>query len=232
MSKVAVIVAATLASFAMQGEEAVGIAQRPAESGNAETETRFRVNGMSCADCSNHAIRVLEQIPGVLAANVDFGSKQATIKADRQIAEGAVRAALATLGFEALFAGDPVIEPLSPEGKKALDIKTASTGAAIRVKDHLASGKITIFDYQADWCGPCHLLSPKLERLLLKYPDLALRTIDIVDWESEVAKQATREFGVPGLPYVRLYGPAGDFLGEVHGNQIEKVEEIIMRKAQ
>ncbi len=122
-----------------------------------------------------------------------------------------------------------MVESLSEAEKAGLDIETASKGEALSIRDHLAAGKTTIFDYYADWCGPCHLLSPKLERLVLEYQNLALRKVDIGDWETEVAKQATKEFGLPGLPYVRIYGPSGKLVGTVHGNRIEEVEEIIRK---
>ena len=191
------------------------------------TQTEFFVAGMSCGGCAKSATKALEKISGLYEVKVDFDSKRAIVNADREITRREVREALGTLGFEARFPGDVVVLVLSEEEKTNLDIKTASQGEAIRLKDHLAAGKITIFDYYADWCGPCHLLTPKLERLLLKYGNLALRKVDISNWESEVAKQAAREFGLPGLPYVRIYGPKGKLLGAVHGNQIEKVEKIV-----
>ena len=191
------------------------------------TVTNFFVDGMSCPNCSKNAIEALRQIPNVLEINIDFKSRQASIKTGRLLPKEEIRKKLGMLELDARFEGDPVVAPLSSHEKVSLDIKAISTGEAIRLQSHLASGKITIFDYHAEWCGPCHLLSPKLERLLLKYPSLSLRKIDIGNWESDVAKQATKEFGIPGLPYVRLYGPDGRFLGEVQGNKIEQVEAII-----
>jgi thiol-disulfide isomerase/thioredoxin len=87
-------------------------------------------------------------------------------------------------------------------------------------------------DFFADWCGPCHLLTPKLERLVLNHDKLALRKVDISNWESPAARQATAEFGMPGLPYVRIYDERGQLLGAVHGNHIDQVEHIVKgRKA-
>ena len=229
-----VVAVVTLGTNGMStGKVAVSVQERARVetevSEKSSTETDFLLAGMSCAGCANHAAEVLRKIPGVREAMVDFDSEKATIKSDRQITVGEVREALGTLGFEARFPGDLVIQPLSKAEKAGLDIRTASHGEAIKLKDHLAPGKITIFDYYADWCGPCHLLSPKLERLLLDYRNLALRKVDISNWESEAAKQATKDFGLPGLPYVRIYDGKGRLLGEVQGNRVEKVEEFIKR---
>ena len=186
----------------------------------------FSVAGMSCADCAQNATKALKKIGRVRTVTVDFATQHAVLTAGREITREQIEEALGTLGFEARFPGDTILQPLSEDEKAGLDIATASHGDAFELADHLAAGKITIFDYYADWCGPCRLLTPKLERLLLKYDDLALRTVDISSWESEAAQQAN----VPGLPYVRIYGPQGKLLGSVQGNQIQKVEEVIQRE--
>ena len=217
------LVIATITIFGLAGQGA-GKAQT-----DSVIEAVFSVAGMSCVTCANPATKALRYIPGVLEVKVDFDSKKATVKAKRAITRDEIRDALSTLGFEAHFPGDPVVAALSESEKAGLDIEIASNGKALRIRDHLVPDKITIFDYYADWCGPCHLLSPKLERLLLKHQNLALRKVDIGNWETAAAKQATKEFALPGLPYVRIYGPRGKFLGTVHGNHIEKVEEIIGR---
>ncbi len=56
---------------------------------------------------------------------------------------------------------------------------------------------------------------------------MAVRKIDVVSWESEAARQATREFKLPGLPYVRVYGPDGRVLGVVSGNDISKIRALL-----
>ncbi len=236
MSKlqITVVAVAALVSFGLgigraEASAQEGVKAEPSLSRKSAVGKEFFVAGMSCAGCANSATELLEKIPGVHEAKVDFDSKKASIQAGRVITRDEVREALGKLGFEARFPGDLVIRPLSEEEKANLDIETASHGEAIKLKDHLAPGNITIFDYYADWCGPCHLFTPKLERLLLKYKNLALRKVDISDWESKAAKQAAKEFGLPGLPYVRIYGPKGKLLGAVHGNHIKKVEAIIKR---
>lgn len=187
----------------------------------------FEVAGMSCGSCAASATRALEQIPGVTSANVDFASKRGRVEASRQLTKDELRRALGTLGFEARFPGDAVVKPLTESERATLDIAVASRGEAIDIRKHLAPGKITIFDFWAEWCGPCHLLTPKLERLVLEQNTVALRTIDITKWESPVGKQMTKQFKLPALPYVRIYGPQGEFLGEVVGNDFEKVKQIV-----
>lgn len=187
----------------------------------------FEIAGMSCeTSCAPEAKKALEKIPGVTRASVDFSKSEGRIEANRKIAPEEIRKALAALGFEARFAGDKRVEPLTAEERARADIRTVSTGEEVEIRKHLASDKITIFDFWAEWCGPCHVLTPKIERLALEN-GLAVRKIDISDWDSSAARQATREFAMPALPYVRIYGPDGKFLGAVAGNDINEIRKIV-----
>lgn len=120
---------------------------------------------------------------------------------------------------------------LSDEVRAKLDVRTITHGDAVDLREHLVAGKVTIFDYYADWCGPCLLLGRDLEQLQVARPDVAIRKIDIVTWKSEAAVQATREFKLKGIPYVRIYGPDGTFLGAVPGNSLAKIMALLPERA-
>ena len=187
----------------------------------------FSVLGMACENCAKSAKGLLSKVPGVVKASVNFNTKAGRIETSGRVSKEQVSNALSTFGFEAQFAGEQSRKPLSKEVLSSLDIKTITHGKAIRIRKHLAPGKITIFDYYADWCGPCHLLTPKLERLVQRYENVALRKVDVVDWESKVARQATRELKLQGLPFTRIFDDKGNLLGQVMGNSIAKIEEIV-----
>ncbi len=55
---------------------------------------------------------------------------------------------------------------------------------------------------------------------------MAYRKIDIVAWESDAAQQAHSEYGMNGIPYVRVYGKSGDFLGDVVGADFEGIKQL------
>ena len=55
---------------------------------------------------------------------------------------------------------------------------------------------------------------------------VAYRKIDIVSGESDAAKQARSEYGMEGIPYVRVYGKSGDFLGDVVGADFEGIKKL------
>ncbi|MEO8382368.1 MAG: thioredoxin domain-containing protein [Acidobacteriota bacterium] len=188
----------------------------------------FDVAGLTCDACETTAREALQKIPGVTKAEVVYATRRARVEASRNVSADEIRRALGTLGFEAHFAGDPAaVTPLSADERAGLDIRVASSGEAFDVRKQLAAGKYTVIDFWAEWCGPCHVLTPKIERLVQQNPNVALRTVDLKQWDSGAAKQATKDFKIPGLPYVRVYGPDGKFVGEVTGNDIEKIKALV-----
>lgn len=85
-------------------------------------------------------------------------------------------------------------------------IKTIRGGGKLNLKQHLETDKLVIFDFYADWCGPCRRLTPQLEKLVRKHPDqFALRKVDIIKWGTPVAQQ----FNIRGIPYVEVYTDKG-----------------------
>jgi len=86
------------------------------------------------------------------------------------------------------------------------DVETITHGRAVDLEAHLVTGKYVLFDFYADWCGPCRALEPRLLELAGRHPEsLALRKVDIINWDSEVARQ----YRLSSIPYMELYGPDG-----------------------
>lgn len=103
------------------------------------------------------------------------------------------------------------------------DVQWASKGEAFDLNQQLAPGKYTIVDFYADWCPPCRALDPQLRRLASKRSDVAVRKVDIVDWDSAVVKQ----FGVTALPHMQVYDPNGTLLGE--GDEAYRVLNDVLK---
>ena len=186
----------------------------------------FRVEGMTCNGCANTATQALLKMEGVQSASVDFETKNARVVGSATREQ--IKETIAAKNFEALFEGESLLKPLTEEEKKGLDIIVIKGGNKIKITDYVQAGKITIFDFYADWCGPCRVFSPKVERLLLKYRNkVVLKKVDIVSWKSELSKQLTKEYRMPALPFILIFNDKGKLLGKVEGNYIEQVEQII-----
>jgi copper chaperone CopZ len=189
----------------------------------------FTVEGMSCETCAETATQVL-QFDGVISASVDFATKKAVVVAEERITPADIKKRMYEhSNFEALFAGESLVKPLTETEKAGLDIQSLPPGEKIKFKKEVAPGKITIFDFTAKWCGPCRVFTPKVEQLLLKYPNLAVREADILEWDSDLGKQLTSEHQMPSLPFTLIFDDRGKLLGKVIGNSIEEVEAIISK---
>jgi len=88
----------------------------------------------------------------------------------------------------------------------AADVQTITHGREVDLEAHLVEGKYVLFDFYADWCGPCRALEPQLLDLADRHADqLALRKVDVINWDSAVARQ----YRLSSIPYMVLYGPDG-----------------------
>lgn len=113
-------------------------------------------------------------------------------------------------GLAAEWAGENQQAPIPPKETSSKNyqpiIKTITHGDAIKVDDHLESGRLVVFDFYADWCGPCRKLTPELEKLVKLYPNqIALKKVDIIKWGTPVAKQ----FDIRSIPYLEVYDEKG-----------------------
>lgn len=89
------------------------------------------------------------------------------------------------------------------------DVETITHGREVDLEAHLVPGKHVLFDFYADWCGPCRALEPHLLELADRHADrLAVRKVDIINWDSAVSRQ----YRVSSVPYLVLYGPDGEQL--------------------
>ena len=102
-------------------------------------------------------------------------------------------------------------------------ITVISHGTAVDINQHLAFGSVTVFDFYADWCGPCRRLSPMLEQMATSDPEIALRKIDIVNWKTAVVQQ----FNLHSIPQVSVYDRSGGLVGTVLGVDFEKIKSYI-----
>ena len=86
-------------------------------------------------------------------------------------------------------------------------------------------GKVTIFDFYADWCAPCQQVDRHLRVLLGRRGDLAYRRLNMVSWETPLAQRYLGK--VPSLPYVVVHGRDGKLVGAVAGLDLDALDRLI-----
>lgn len=108
-----------------------------------------------------------------------------------------------------LWAGLAGAFVLVPATGRGADIEVISQGREVDLEAHLVPGKLVLFDFYADWCMPCRIIEPHVDRLAESHVDsLAVRKVDVIDWESPVARQ----YRIQSIPHFVLYGPDGELL--------------------
>jgi Cu+-exporting ATPase len=189
----------------------------------------FKVVGIDCAACAPPVVKALKSVDGVKSATVDAKANTATVDVPPSFDREKLRAAVSNAGFEAVFPGEKPhdIEPLPAEVVKHLDIRTFTDGRRLDIPAVLAPGKVTIVDFYADWCGPCHVLEARIEHLMNgSKPALAVRRVNIGKWDNDAAKQAT-QLHAEALPYIRVYDAHGKFVAAVTGGMWDEVVAAI-----
>jgi len=96
-----------------------------------------------------------------------------------------------------------------------LDVDTSTYRQIIRDESRLV-----IVDFYADWCGPCKMLAPSLEKITAAHSDDVLLIKVNIDNNPELAA----ELQIRSIPYVQFYkgGKAVDqFIGLVPEEHIE-----------
>ena len=110
-----------------------------------------------------------------------------------------------------------------PEGA---DMKVVTEkGDAVGDLDKLrVDGKYTVLDFYADWCGPCRLVDGQLRELVGTRDDIAVRKLNVVGFESPLAKQMGRK--LKALPFVVVYAPDGKKT-EITGHNPDKLADAL-----
>ncbi len=88
-------------------------------------------------------------------------------------------------------------------------------GMEVDIERMVHRGKVTIFDFYSEYCGPCVRMAPKLAELERKRGDIVVVKIDInregvrgIDWNSPVIKQ----YRISSIPYFIIYNEGGTLI--------------------
>ena len=96
-------------------------------------------------------------------------------------------------------------------------------------KDVIEASKSTpiVVDFWAEWCGPCKMLTPVLEKLAGESND----TWKLVKVNSDEHQQLSAEYGISGIPAVKMFSDGkviADFVGALPEGQVRSwLEENI-----
>jgi thioredoxin 1 len=71
---------------------------------------------------------------------------------------------------------------------------------AEQLKTKLNNGEKLLVDFDAEWCGPCKSLMPRLEKLEQEFPHVQFVKIDV-----DQNQEYMMESGIRSVPTVKIY---------------------------
>jgi thioredoxin 1 len=195
----------------------------------ADETFQFTILGIDCKECAPPIVKALNGIKGVRDVKLDWKAGVATVRIPDGFEKTKIKTAMDAIGYEAVFPGEKQkdLEPLPEDVVRTLDIVSYDGKQKVDVKKVLASGKVTVLDYWAEWCSPCKFQDARLQHLVRANPGVAVRRIDVAKWDNAAARQATAEYRLEALPYVRVYDSTGKFVGAVTGGSWDKLLDLI-----
>ena len=193
----------------------------------AERVQVYSIQGADCATCGEKIRTALKKVKGVKKTEFDFRKVELTVEMEDGVSDSVVLGAAEKLGFRAIVgAGQGAYLPKEayPAGTDVLELN--KDGESVGPLDKLrVADKFTVFDVYADWCGPCRDVDKRLHEIVAARPDVAVRKLNVVDFDSPLAK----DLAVEMLPYVVVYAPDGKKT-EIQGAQLGKIDKALKKR--
>jgi copper chaperone CopZ len=189
----------------------------------------FSLQGADCSTCADKVKDELKKVKGVGKVEFDKQKVELTVKLDDGVGDDVVTSAVERAGFKAVVgAGHGAYLP-HPEYPAGADVQWLSRdGSAVGPLPKLrVATKYTVFDVYADWCGPCRSVDERLRDIVTARPDVAVRKLNVVEFESPLGKELGSR--LEALPYVIVFTPSGKRI-DIAGADMAKLDKALSTK--
>lgn len=181
---------------------------------------------LSCATCGFKVADTIQKLPGV--TQVAFAKAKVEVGVafkGEEVTPEAILEAGNSVGEEAVMGGGKGSYEVPVTHLKGSDTVVISRGEEVTLSEHVVKGKVTVMEFYADWCGPCRRVAIILNALMSDRNDIAVRKIDIVEWDTPVVQQHMRS--VSELPYTIIFDKAGNEVRRLTGLDIPGLHAAI-----
>jgi thiol-disulfide isomerase/thioredoxin len=193
----------------------------------AERVQVYSIQGADCATCGDKVRTQLKKVKGIKKAEFDKHKVELTVWMEDGVPDSVVLAAAQRADLRAIVGAGQGAYLAKEAYPAAADVQELNKdGAAVGPLEALrVPDKFTVFDVYADWCGPCRDVDERLRDIVAKRPDVAVRKLNVVDFDSPLAQ----ELGVDILPYVIVFTPEGKKT-EIRGAELGKIDKALKRR--
>ena len=194
------------------------------------TALSIALENLSCESCGAKIGATLNALDGVHDAMFRKDSVKVTLRYDpAKTQPDTLVESIEEMGFEASLSPErgswvprEVFDP-------AHDVEVISHGGEdVAIDAHRVHGKFTVVDFTAAWCGPCRVVACAMQDILKTRDDVALRIVDIGDWDTPVAQRYLKK--VPSLPYIVIYAPSGELITRISGLDIDALNHALNKE--
>ena len=195
-------------------------------SARADATRVYSLQGADCESCADKVKDELKKVKGVKKVGFDKHKVEITVRLAENVADADVVAAVERAGLKAVVgAGHGAYLP-AEQYAEGSDMKVLSRdGSAVGKLDKLrVAGKYTVFDVYAEWCGPCRFVDARLREIVAARPDVAVRKLNVVDFDTPLAKELGSR--LDALPYVIVFDPSGKRT-DIVGADFGKLDEAL-----
>jgi thiol-disulfide isomerase/thioredoxin len=111
------------------------------------------------------------------------------------------------------------------EAGQAGDVRDVAVGgSSFSMENVVAPGRITVVDFWAKWCKPCHVIDGELRKLAAAHPSLTVLRAEVPDVDAPVAEE---HLGDVALPTVWIFGRDGALLRKLRGTSPDAVRHAV-----
>jgi thiol-disulfide isomerase/thioredoxin len=189
----------------------------------------FSVRGIEDVNQGEALAERIAKLPGVHRARFEKVRAELAVTFADHVSDQSALEAIAATGCQGVVGpGKGAYRPV-PEYPASADVRVASSdGSAVGPLEKLrVSGKYTVLDVYAVWCGPCRLVDARLRELCESRRDIAVRKLNVVDFDSPLAGQLG--YRLTALPHLIVFTPSGKRI-EFEGYEPDQLDAALAKK--